>query len=651
MGAVDTDVATTGPYLENMRRLWRADPRLAHRLDELDPAVGPAIELARSGAPTAKVAAGDGRTQYLHSRFDPAKEAADFVAALEARDAACAVLCGLGLGHHVKALHARYGEDALVVALEPDLGVIQRALEALDLSRELAEGRLILLNTLDKSTWHDRLAPYATNLMLGTVIAVPPAARALNADFFTQARQAVADYVAFVKMSVATLLRNADVTCRNIANNLPVYVTTPPTEALRGRFAGRPAILVAAGPSLAKNIDQLGSVQDRAVIIAAQTTLRPLIERGIRPHFVTALDFSDLSRQFFENLDLPNELVLVAEPKAHWQVADTFMRGRRGGTARIVMLDNEFAHRCVGEALARRAKMEAGATVMHLAFYLAQWLGCDPIIFIGQDLAFGGHVYYAPGVAMHRAWGPELGRYCTLEMKEWERIARSRKMLRKVRDIDGREIYTEEQMYTYLQQFERDFARCAARVIDATEGGAAKAGVEVMPLARAIEQFCTRAIDAACFDGLRLNWHDASRLRPAREQMALRRRELNDFRELCGETSRRLSELEGLLHSPAEFNRRVGRIDELRTAVQRHELIFRMVRDVSQVAELQKFAADRRLGQEGAAGVERARRQLERDRRFIDALIEGCAVLGDILDGSLRRFDEAIARTEKGIGT
>ncbi len=625
-----------------MRRLWRVDPRLALALDELDESAGPVVEAARCGAPTARLTTPDGRVQYLHSRYDPIREADDFIRSLEAGEAACVVLFGLGLGHHVKAAHARFGEDTLVIAIEPDQGVIQRALEATDLSAEIGEGRLVLLNTLDRSTWHDRLAHCATNLMLGTVMAVPPCARAVNAEFFARARQAMTDYVGFVKMSVATLLRNADVTCRNIANNLPAYVATPPTEALRGRFAGRPAILVAAGPSLTGNVDQLAGAQDRAVIIAAQTTLRPLLERGIRPHFVTALDFSDLSRQFFENLDLPDELILVAEPKAHWQVADAFMRGRAGGAARVVMLDNVFAHRCIGEALAKRAKMEAGATVMHLAFYLAQWLGCEPIIFIGQDLAFGGHVYYSPGVAMHRAWGPELGRYCTLEMKEWERIARARKMLRKVKDIHGRDIYTEEQMFTYLQQFERDFARSAARVIDATEGGSAKQGAEAMTLSAALAQFCTRPIDRACFDGLRLNWYDADKLPPAREQIASRLRELAEFRALCDETARHLADLVGLLQEPAAFNRRLARVDELRTQVQQHELIFRMVRDVSQVAELQKFAADRRLNIAGVDGVERARRQLERDRRFVCSLLEGCAVLEEILSSSLARFDAAI---------
>ena len=87
----------------------------------------------------------------------------------------------------------------------------------------------------------------------------------------------------------------------------------------------------------------------------------------------------------------------------------------------------------------------------------------------------------------------ELGRFNTLETKEWERIARSRLILRKIPDIHGHPMYTEEQFFVYLQQFERDFAACRSKVIDATEGGARKQGVTLMTLRDAIDRFCKKA--------------------------------------------------------------------------------------------------------------------------------------------------------------
>ena len=56
-----------------------------------------------------------------------------------------------------------------------------------------------------------------------------------------------------------------------------------------------------------------------------------------------------------------------------------------------------------------------------------------------------------------------------------------------------------------------------------------------------------------------------------------------------------IGEMGALVENPAEFNRRIVRIDELRVLVQERELIFRMVSDVSQLAEWHKFSADRKL--------------------------------------------------------
>lgn len=642
----DTRVQTFAPvnqvFLDNMRQLWRQNPRLAQRVDEVPMETTLDVVASKTGPATARVRTTDERTLYLHSRYDPRREAAEFCESLDKSDATLFVLSGLGLGYHVKALGKVFGDQIVIIVTEPDLVTIKTCLEHTDLSNELATGRVLFVTELDKAALHEQLGRHSTMLMLGTCFVVPPVARDHQADFHNACRKAITDYAAFARMSLVTLVKNSAITCRNVANNLPTYVSTPSIDILRRRFSGCPAILVAAGPSLARNIDQLTTLQDRAVIIAAQTTLRPLLARGIRPHFATSLDFSNLSRQFFEGVDLPEDLVLIAEPKASCNVVDTFRGTAALAGRRAILLDNDFAHLCLGDDLARRTPLEAGATVMHLAFYLACWLGCDPVIFVGQDLGFTGHCYYTPGVAMHRAWRPELGRFGTLEMKEWERIARHRPILRKMTDVFGRDIYSDDQMFTYLQQFERDFARSAVEVIDATEGGVRKSGACVRSLSETADRYCRQTIPSSCWSFLKRAWYDTSRTAAARTVLAERRDELETFRSLCLETRDVLNELETKVADPAAFNRRMVRVDELRTMAQAHGIVFRMVGSVSQLGELQKFSADRRIVMDGVRGADRARRQLQRDRRFIDALLNGCDELAAILDESLRRFDQAM---------
>jgi len=630
-------------FLANMRQLWRSDPPLAWAIDQLPFDARLNVIESRKGPPTASVNTDDGRTLFLHSKYDPQREAAELCKQLDVERAACVVLNGFGLGHAVKAIHEQLGSDTIIFVTESDLVTIKTAMEELDLARELATGHVRFITRLDKDYLHDSLTPYSTQLMLGTVFAVPTVARDHHAVFHEQARQAILDYASFAKMSLTTLVRNAEVTCRNIANNLPTYITTPPPDLLKNACAGMPSILVAAGPSLRKNIDQLAALRERAIIIAAQTTLRPLLERNISPHFVTTLDFSDLSKHFFEGLRIPEEVVLVAEPKASWAVIDAF-RAAVDGTPRVVMLDNKFARHCLGERLAGRARIEPGATVMHLAFYLAQWLGCDPIAFIGQDLSFRDHTYYAPGVEMHKTWQPELGRFCTLEMKEWERIARHRPILRQVQGIDGSTIYTDEQMHTYLQQFERDFARAPQNVIDATEGGARKQGAEAMTLASATANWAASANNwSAPLNNLR--WSNAALIPDAVKVLNERLASLAEFESLCRETESILIELEDLIDRPDVFNKRIARVDELRTLVQMQGLIFRMVRDVSQQAELRKISSDRRLSRDAPTDTVKAQRQLRRDRSFIESMLDGCARLRRILQDAIARFDRHSAAT------
>jgi len=116
---------------------------------------------------------------------------------------------------------------------------------------------------------------------------------------------------------------------------------------------------------------------------------------------------------------------LVAEPKVTWHVLDCYK-------GPISVLGNDFARMLLDDQLGHRSGLKAGATVAHLAFYLAVYMGCDPIVLVGQDLGYTGNVYYMPGVAFQDMWMPDLNRFSTIEMKEWERIVRHRNLLKKV---------------------------------------------------------------------------------------------------------------------------------------------------------------------------------------------------------------------------
>ena len=633
---------TTAPpadvFLRNMAALWRVDPALARRIDAVMDDQRLPVEPTRSGHWTAKVTLREGRSSYLHSRYDPAADAAKLLAEVDFDAHSCYLIHGFGLGYHVRAVHERIRGDAILVVFEPSVPVLATAFACVDLVDVIASQRLIILTNADKAEVHERLRPHAPLIMLGVHIILHPPSQQIAGPFHSAARTLFMEYVAYSRVSIITLVTNAQITCRNVANNLPAYVATPALDIVRNRFAGFPAIVVAAGPSLRKNIDQLPAARGRAVLIAVQTIYPMLRQRGIVPDFVVSLDYHEVSRQYFEGIEPSGDVHLVAEPKATWHVIDAF----RGPTS---LLDNAFARLLLGDALAARDGLPAGATVAHLAFYLARYMGCGPVLFIGQDLAYTGHVYYIPGVEMHQTWRSELNRFNTIEMKEWDRLARNREMLRKVQDTDGRDVYTDELLFTYLEQFEKDFVGCPVPLIDATEGGVHIRGTEAMALRDAMERFCSTPIPPERFAYRRTTtWFDPSRLQAGRDEVARRLEEVETVRDICDEMTGLLEELKTLTDHPDRFNRRLTRVDELRVLLRSADRAYRIITSATQLGELRRFKADREIrAAAGDSEAQRTLKQLDRDMDVVRSVREGVDIVKDMLQGALDRFDRVLA--------
>jgi hypothetical protein len=461
-------------------------------------------------------------------------------------------------------------------------------------------------------------------------VIIAPYAAQRHADFQTRVRASLQDFICYSRLQMVTVLRNSRITCKNILFNLPAYLARPGVEVLHNRAAGYPAILVAAGPSLARNIDQLASLRQRAVVIAVQTVFKQLLARGIHPHFVTSLDFHEISAQFFHGVEDFHDCILVAEPKAAWQVLEAY-RGRAH------VLHNELCDVLLEEYAPVRGRLKAGSTVAHLSFYLAEYLGCDPIILIGQDLSFSDGLYYPPGLPIEQTWAPELNRFYTVEMKQWERIVRARPILRTVTDIEGRQTYTDDQLFTYAEQFQTDFARTRARVIHACEGGMRLAGAEIMKLHKAGQRFCTRPLPDRLFAPVAepLPQELAAR---AREALGRRLDDIGEVTEIAIAMRGLLAELADKVDHPPEFNKLVAKVDELRTRLRRYERTYRIVVGVSQLAELRRYSADRRLREQGGEQAAAARQRLQRDREFVNAFIDGCEYLEQLLPQAVQRL-------------
>ncbi len=609
-------------YVRNLAALWAAEPELAAAIEALEGEAGYPLEASKSGAPTVAAPASDGRRIYLHSRHRPIEEAKRLVESIDSQEEIFHHIFGLGLGYHLEALFERSGDEAIFCVFEPDLLMIRAALEARPLTRIIESRRVFFFWKLDKADLFFRLMPQTSMISLGTQELVHAASAQRHGEFFEQMREWTEEFAGFCRTNMNTLLLNGRRTLENIARNSGWYAATPCQSRLRDRYKKNPAVIVSAGPSLRKNKHLLKDLQGRAVIIAVQTTLQPLLEMGVEPDFVTSLDYHDICTRFFQKLSGQIKTELIAEPKATNLIFSLH-------TGPVSLIGNDMAENLLREMRIGKSKLQSGSTVAHLAYYLAELLGCDPIIFVGQDLGFSDGLYYIPGTSYEDVWRPELGRFCTVEMKNWEQIARERPILRRVPDQQGRPIYTEERLYSYLQQFERDFGRTSARIIDATEGGVAKRGAGIMTLQQAIEQFCREPLPAVQADYPGLNW---SRLEECIASLRLRKQEAHEIETISRQTLPVLEEIHEHLDDQQRVNRLIAKVDSLRSKMNAFGPTYDLVMQFTQPTELKRFTADRKIVAAKLEGSERQRRQVARDIDNVRAVAEAAVEFAAMMD-------------------
>lgn len=231
-----------------------------------------------------------------------------------------------------------------------------------------------------------------------------------------------------------------------------------------------PAIIVAAGPSLDKNIDELKRAKGKAFILAVDTAMRHLIKHNIMPDAMVTMDpakpYEYMNNPKIQNI--PLFCILEANP----QIMD-FHKGVkiwiRGGN----FLGGLFEHYGL-----KFGPYNPGGSVATAAFSVCVALEFKNIILVGQDLAYNGKVTHAGG--------------------DISNVINEEQGIKTIEGIDGKPIKSRHDWLIYLRWFE-DSIKCIkgrCQVIDATEGGAKIHGSIIMTLREVIERYCHYNIDA-----------------------------------------------------------------------------------------------------------------------------------------------------------
>ncbi|EKB0699274.1 motility associated factor glycosyltransferase family protein [Campylobacter jejuni] len=169
----------------------------------------------------------------------------------------------------------------------------------------------------------------------------------------------------------------------HLLQNIPSMLESIPFQRIlserKNKFEN--AIVVSAGPSLAKQLPLLKAYQDKAVIFCADGALSMLEKKGIVPDYVTNLDFTDLAMKFFQNKENLKQSIIALECATHPNI----VRSLNAENCMIVLRNKAIYQRF---NLNDFGYIDTGTHVSHFSYTLALALGFKNIIMIGQDLAF-----------------------------------------------------------------------------------------------------------------------------------------------------------------------------------------------------------------------------------------------------------------------
>ncbi|MCC6503600.1 MAG: motility associated factor glycosyltransferase family protein [Deltaproteobacteria bacterium] len=582
--------------------------------------------------------------RQFHSAYDPEKEAACQAGEITARKPDWVLLFGLGCGHLLKAVLEKGAQRVLVY--EPSMEILSGVLASVDLSAALSGNSVKLC--ADMASFISRvreLDGFDTLLSYSTTPYKLTFSEEL-ADFTTRVNNAHITN----KVCIQTDITSRESWVENYFENMKSLPECPPVDALCGAFKGVPMIIAGAGPSLAKNASLLKQAKGKAVIVAAITAYKPLLNYGVIPDFVIASERVDLPEYFtYGEEDMKTRLILA-------EVAHPGMFGRK--VRQKFVFFNPFVTISHTHAPMWGSAYfpSTGGSVTTAAFDMAVMFGCDPVVLVGQDLCFGengthvpGGVYVSQDVTIDRESGKVSIEedYVTLKDK-----ARSKFDLLWLKGLDGKLVPSKFDWVTFHQWFENymaamKLAGSPLKAINATEGGAYIEGMEHATLSEVLEKYVknTFPIDEAIDEAVsRRQLADLPRINDSIDQM---NKALKEIGRIADAITREVALLKkGLSRqdAPIEAPRMIDKVkrleEELFRAAESSPFIWETL--IASICELKEYL--REDAEAGSRGIEK---DIEAIRTAYGKLSKGCSKFSGVLASAAASL-RSVSIDEKG---
>ena len=466
---------------KNKRALERVMPKFLEQRPVAAGVKNVFLEMAEDGKQILGIER-ENRKWYLNSRYDTAFAAAVYAGRYQIRTYGTYFVFGFSDGRHVREFLKKCDDTNHIVICEPSVEIFEECCEQSDISDILEDKRVRFYIPDVTDSIEDIMKK---NLQYSdftfTEFCILPGYDILFHEECEEFQNLIIERLRDEAVKKGTSLSFQRVIPRNTLYNMRHTIRTRNIGQIREALEecpleDIPAVIVCAGPSLDKNIQELKKIQGRALIIVVDAALRAVLRAGIHPDLVCTVDPNPPER-FFTDLDLCG-LTWCCENASKPEIIRKY-----GERVYYFGYFEKGWNQTISEMLGYGFPvLPTGGSVSSIAFAMALYFGFRKIVFMGQDLAFTGGKSHTSGI--EGALGDN------------DKYIKSR-CLMEVEGIDGTMLQTDFQMWYYKQWFEKAIRDGGdrMRVIDATEGGAKIEGTENMKMSEVVAGECPAEFD------------------------------------------------------------------------------------------------------------------------------------------------------------
>lgn len=391
------------------------------------------------------------------------------------------LMMGLANSEYLKMLVENVDNHLAIIVYEPSINIFVDFLKRVDITNWYEKHTIIFWVDGIDGMGQDGLAAMISSMLQYEVL---PLSRTFVMPNYNEIFQEQTlffvktchDVASDASVNFATKKRFSGVFGKNLFINVTMlcdaYKTTQLVNVVPRDI---PGIVVAAGPSLNKNIKELKKAKGKAFIIAVDTAIKPLLKEGIVPDMFAIVDAKkplDLI-QVEGARDIPLSTTLdAASDVLKYHTGKKFFANE--GIAFVDKIFERFEK--------QYGRAADGGSVATACFTLLYKIGLTRIILVGQDLALTGNKTHADGTFNEEM--PVLNtENCEMVEGNVEELVPTR---------GDFQIYL-NWYNNFIEGVKKQDPKF--RVINATEGGAKIKGTEVMTLKEAIEKECTKEVN------------------------------------------------------------------------------------------------------------------------------------------------------------